>query len=245
MWKNITPRREHRERAQPNYRSQMGLLEKHKDYVVRAKDFHSKKDRLKTLKRKAEERNPDEFYFKMAKAKTKEGVHTVTHSDTLTGDLLKVLKTQDAGYVQTKLSSEEKKVEKLKASLHFLDSAPRNTHSVFVDTEEEAATFSGAAFLGTAPDLVSRTFNRPRLETLAEAPLQGTADKKAVKKARREASKAYEELSARIDRADKLRRARQHIEMRKALLGKGARIKEKDATGDAPVVYKWKPIRKK
>jgi hypothetical protein len=71
MWKNITPRREHRERSQPNYRSHMGLLEKHKDYVVRAKDFHAKKDRLTTLKRKAEERNPDEFYFKMAKAKTK------------------------------------------------------------------------------------------------------------------------------------------------------------------------------
>ncbi len=155
-WKNITPRREHRERAQPNYRSNMGLLEKHKDYVVRAKDYHSKQDRLKTLKRKAEERNPDEFYFKMNKTKTKvgrrggartcawgmwgvgggggrrwlccttvvnqrclgarcacvrlciqEGIHTVTHSDTMTADLLKVLRTQDAGYVQTKLSSEE------------------------------------------------------------------------------------------------------------------------------------------
>jgi hypothetical protein len=71
MWKNVTPRREHRERSQPNYRSKMGMLEKHKDYVLRAKDYSSKKQRLQSLKRKAEERNPDEFYFKMSKTKTK------------------------------------------------------------------------------------------------------------------------------------------------------------------------------
>jgi hypothetical protein len=129
-WKNITPRREHRERAQPNYRANMGLLEKHKDYVKRAKDFNSKKEKLKDLKRKAEERNPDEYYFRMVKSRTKvrqaarvlrrpcgvtiatclmqEGIHVVTHSDNLTADMLKVLKTQDAGYVQTKCSAEEK-----------------------------------------------------------------------------------------------------------------------------------------
>jgi hypothetical protein len=64
------------------------------------------------------------------------------------------------------------KIERLKATLHFLDNKPQNTHTVFVDTEAEAVGFSGAEFLDTAPELVDRTFNRPRLETLEAAPVQ-------------------------------------------------------------------------
>lgn len=35
------------------------------DYVLRAKDFNSKKQRLKALQQKASSKNPDEFYFQM------------------------------------------------------------------------------------------------------------------------------------------------------------------------------------
>ena len=35
------------------------------DYVLRAKDFNSKKQRLKALQQKATTKNPDEFYFQM------------------------------------------------------------------------------------------------------------------------------------------------------------------------------------
>lgn len=64
-------RKEHKERAQPGYRAHMGLLEKKKDYTARAKDFGRKKGALKDLKRKAEEKNPDEFNFRMVKTRTK------------------------------------------------------------------------------------------------------------------------------------------------------------------------------
>jgi len=57
-------------------RRQYGLLEKKKDYKERADDFHRKEDALRRLRRKAEERNPDEFYFAMEKARTRGGVHT-------------------------------------------------------------------------------------------------------------------------------------------------------------------------
>ncbi len=57
-------------------RRQYGLLEKKKDYKERAQDFHRKEDALRRLRRKAEERNPDEFYFAMEKARTRGGVHT-------------------------------------------------------------------------------------------------------------------------------------------------------------------------
>jgi hypothetical protein len=48
-----------------------GLLEKHKDYVLRARDFQRKQGALKQLRHKAAMRNPDEFYFAMQTSKTK------------------------------------------------------------------------------------------------------------------------------------------------------------------------------
>jgi Utp11 protein len=74
-------------------RKRLGLLEKHKDYKLRAKDYHRKEDAIKArlrsararaasshpstqvLRNKAALRNPDEFYFAMEKARTKDGVH--------------------------------------------------------------------------------------------------------------------------------------------------------------------------
>lgn len=49
----------------------MGILEKHKDYVQRAKDFNQKKDKIKRLKQKVADRNKDEFYFGMVSKHTK------------------------------------------------------------------------------------------------------------------------------------------------------------------------------
>ncbi len=73
-WKNVVPRREHRERPQPEARKHLGLLEKHKDYVKRARSHHRKRDRMTALKRRAELRNQDEFYYGMKSAKTKVSV---------------------------------------------------------------------------------------------------------------------------------------------------------------------------
>jgi U3 small nucleolar RNA-associated protein 11 len=47
----------YRERSQLSSRKHLGLLEKKKDYVVRAKDYHRKQDALKGLKVKASEKN--------------------------------------------------------------------------------------------------------------------------------------------------------------------------------------------
>jgi len=58
-------KRNYQERAQPKNREKFGLLEKHKDYVVRAKDYNIKKAKIKHLQEKARFKNPDEFYHKM------------------------------------------------------------------------------------------------------------------------------------------------------------------------------------
>jgi U3 small nucleolar RNA-associated protein 11 len=71
--RNVVRRREHKERAQPRKRARKGLLEKHKDYVLRARDYHSKERRIKALERKAYFRNQDEFYFGMVNSQTEVG----------------------------------------------------------------------------------------------------------------------------------------------------------------------------
>jgi len=69
-FRNSLHRRNHKERGQLAHRKRLGILEKHKDYVLRAKDYNSKKERIRKLKQKASERNKDEFYFGMVGKKT-------------------------------------------------------------------------------------------------------------------------------------------------------------------------------
>ena len=68
--RNSLHRRNHKERSQLSNRARLGILEKHKDYVQRARDYHSKQDRIRKLKEKASVRNKDEFYFGMKASKT-------------------------------------------------------------------------------------------------------------------------------------------------------------------------------
>ena len=67
--KNLVKTRTYRERSQPKARAKLGMLEKHKDYKLRAVDFHRKEDALKKMKEKAALKNPDEFYFNMVRTK--------------------------------------------------------------------------------------------------------------------------------------------------------------------------------
>ncbi|PPQ67166.1 hypothetical protein CVT25_005767 [Psilocybe cyanescens] len=116
--RNSIHRRNHKERSQLSHRSKLGLLEKHADYVKRARDYHSKQDRLTRLKQKVAERNKDEFYFSMTKEKTQGGVHIKDRGNVaLPTDIVKVLKTQDENYVRTMRASGLKKIDKIKNNL--------------------------------------------------------------------------------------------------------------------------------
>lgn len=65
----------HRERRQPEHRKKFGYLEKKQDYKKRAIDHQMKAERIKKLKNKALERNPNEFHFHMINSRLVEGVH--------------------------------------------------------------------------------------------------------------------------------------------------------------------------
>lgn len=126
--RNSVARRPHRERAQPVERRRLGLLEKHKDYSLRAKDYNKKKEQLKNLRQKAADRNEDEFYFGMMSrkgpgARVKEGrsytgkVQGDRGNKALDMETVRLLKTQDMGYVRSMRQIASKQVAKLEQQL--------------------------------------------------------------------------------------------------------------------------------
>ena len=125
-------------------------MEKHKDYVLRARDYHKKANALKVLKQKATFRNPDEFYFGMIQSGTKKGVHVQKRAEAFDSDLLQLLKTQDQNYIAYKKSINLKKLEKLSQGLHLTtqetSEQQRQKHTLFVDSPLEGKSFSIIAF---------------------------------------------------------------------------------------------------
>jgi U3 small nucleolar RNA-associated protein 11 len=240
--KNAEKRRSHKERAQPLKRRKLGLLEKHSDYVKRARNYNSKKQRIRALQRKAAERNPDEFNFGMVNSKTRNGVHVVSDSrGKLSADMHMLIKTQDLTYATMAQTTEKNKIEKLKASLHCLGApSSKRKHTIFVDNKEEAKKFSAVEYFDTEPEYLDRAYDRPRRGNSEEG-----KPKKLSKKILRQKEKKYKELEERIKRERKLNLLRIQLQTQKNLLGKGQRKKIKDAQGDRPAVYKWKMKRKR
>ncbi|MCP9257554.1 U3 small nucleolar RNA-associated protein 11 [Dirofilaria immitis] len=124
----------HRERPQPESRAHLGLLEKKKDYVQRARDYNYKKRKLQRLRQKALSRNPDEFHFHMIRSHVGEdGVHHENTPEPDEDTLLqkKLTNIEDLKYVKHRLNIENQKIEKLRATLHFADTVVAKIHILF------------------------------------------------------------------------------------------------------------------
>ncbi|KAI8347664.1 small-subunit processome [Blakeslea trispora] len=260
--RNAVQRRNHKERGQVAGRERFGLLEKKKDYLLRAKDFHQKQNKLKAMREKALFRNPDEFYFKMVNAQTKDGVHIQKRNEELPDELIQLMKTQDKAYIKYQRDLSKKKLEKLQASLHFIDDAKlsdeeedsdddeppakktKSNHIVFVDSDTDARQFNPAKHLDTLPELVNRKFNRPTLKTLKESTITAPMTGRELKDIKKERERLYKELASRMKREEELSRAEQEITTQKLLRGKGRRKQVGTDKYGLPV-YKWKADRKK
>ena len=113
--RNAVARRPHKERSQPESRQKWGLLEKHKDYSLRAKDFNQKKQKLNILAQKSREKHPDEFAFGMLREGVSQGKHGKrgAKDNRLGVDAVKLLKTQDAGYLRNVAQRTRREIERV------------------------------------------------------------------------------------------------------------------------------------
>lgn len=224
--RNAIPRRAHKERAQPQSRKNFGILEKHKDYVVRAKAYHKKEQALQKLKEKAAFRNPDEFYFRMAKTKTVNGVHRPeSEANKYTPEELMLMKTQDMAYILQKLQSEKKKIERLTAVLHSLDEQPSKGHVYYARDREEAKELQLKA---------------------SENTLHGHED--LPEDLKRKTAASYRELEARKSRVNDLEKLYMDMALQKELQKKGRKRRLREDEISCPTnkpVYKWRQERKR
>lgn len=269
--RNSVKRITHKERAQPQARKHLGLLEKHSDYKKRAVHHHAQQSHLQRLKRKAKMRNPDEFYMGMSRAQVhaQRGHQTtaVAKAQQLEGtvgaEAVQVMKSQDLAYVRLQKQRDAHKAQRLQESLHLLDHAQKqHKHTIFVDSTFEANHFDAARHFDTAPELISRSFNRPRLSQIQQQQQQQVQDttstitdqKRLEKQQRQGAIKAakaraaaYAELEARIKRAKAMARAEAHLVTEKLVSGKGRKRKisnDNNNTGQ-PAQYQWRRKRNK
>ena len=208
--RNAVQRRNHKERAQPLGREKWGLLEKHKDYALRAKDHKDKQKRLKILKEKAVLANPDEFSFKMMSSKTKNGQRIADRGNkALSMDVVRLLKTQDAGYIRTMLQRTRKEREKLEMEVQLESEGKflplRGDETEGHDSEEHAKRIAFVESREEQRDMLVVKDDDAETHTLGSS-------KRLSRKA--EAAKRQAEIAA--GRAQK-KRAHQH-EVRRDLL---------------------------
>ncbi|XP_013398660.1 probable U3 small nucleolar RNA-associated protein 11 [Lingula anatina] len=185
----------------------------------------------------------------MVNTRLKEGVHQNDDSPpAYSEEQLKLMQSQDLKYINYKRSTELKKIEKLKGSLHLLEGEekPKNKHTFFVDSKKEAKSFDVAKRFNTHPSLLGRTYNRPTLDMLKTQTYQSGLDQDTVQEFAEERKKKYKELSKRIERERHLHVIAQKMEMKKLLMDKKARKKKvADETKEMAAVYKWMPQRKR
>lgn len=248
---NKSGQRAHKERSQPLARRKLGFLEKKKDYKLRARDAEKKKNTLRLFKKKALNKNPDEFYFHMCNSKLDEdGVHREkdeAEAEEVSEEQVKLMQTQDFKYVSLKRNIEAKKIERLKSSLHLLDAEgkPKNKHTFFVETQAEMRNFDVATRLDTLPELVGRSYNRPRKDALAKMRLKVDAETAVALQASK--ARSYRELQQRLNRQQELDTISSKLEVKRHLAnkneGKPKRIRAGSKTS-API-YRWPMERKR
>ncbi|KAI5967692.1 hypothetical protein CANMA_002872 [Candida margitis] len=238
-------KKQHRERSQKSSRSKYGLLEKKKDYRLRAADYHKKQAALKALKEKAKSHNPDEYYHAMTKKRTDDRGILISDRDSevLSVDQAKLLKTQDINYIRTMRLHESNKIKRLQDGKLFEGSGK---HTVFVDSSKDQESFKPDEYFNTDESLIENRQNRLRLDQLQSNSglinsLNFDMDEKDKLDERK--LKSYKQLSRTIAKEKELRQVEDIMSRNIEKMKKGDKKKMVDNNGKT--YFKWKTQRKR
>lgn len=182
-------------------------------------DYQWKEKRINLLRKKALDKNPDEFYMHMINSGLKNGTHFEKRKDGHdTLEQMMLMQSQDRNYVQYKLSVEMKKINRLKSSLHLLDveEKPKNKHTFFVHTKEEAKCFDVAKKLNTHPSCLETMYNVPTIEKLKK--MDPIDDGLTIENGQIEKEKSYKELTKRLEREKQLKALLEKMETKKHIM---------------------------
>ena len=114
------------------------------------------------------ERNPDEFYYGMLSSQSRKGRKLADRQNPKLGqDVVKLLKTQDTGYVTTMLQKTKRARLRLEQVfvinegqgaevLGSLSSLEKETHKVFVNSREEQRRYKADLKFSFQPDSTTR-----------------------------------------------------------------------------------------
>lgn len=250
-WKKAskTNQKTHRERSQPESRKQLGLLEKKKDYKLRAQDRAEKQETLKILRKRALNKNPDEFYHHMVNSKIQKDEHQEKEKEEdLTEDQIKLMETQDKRYISMKRTIESNKIKRLQSHLHMTEVADRtkNKHMFFLENGEQLKNFDLAKRLNTHPALLGRKSNRIKLDDLDKMNLD--IDEETIKRLNEERKNSYKELDKRIARERELAKVQRKMEMKNVSKKQRRTLKSKElqeVMKSSNPIFKFKYERKK
>lgn len=236
MTQKVFQSRAHRERAQPANRTKFGILEKKKDYVLRARDFQSKKKRLHSMKVKAAYKNPDEFYFGMVKSRIdkKSGkVRQEADHEKLSGEVIKLMKSQDLQHIQEMIRVNSAKLETFKqehaitigkAFTKYQTKSFKGKHLKFIEDDEELADLLIEKIERNEQDEEIKLENKPNPNPSSDP--------------------IVEEYQARLDRIKILKIAERKLLQEKLAAAKGRKRKLGEDENGIPI-YKWDQERKK
>eukprot|EP01060_Flectonema_neradi_P009530 TRINITY_DN16789_c2_g1_i1.p1 TRINITY_DN16789_c2_g1~~TRINITY_DN16789_c2_g1_i1.p1 ORF type:complete len:253 (+),score=54.35 TRINITY_DN16789_c2_g1_i1:43-801(+) len=234
--------RDHGERGQTSIRKKFGMLEKKKDYIIRAKNFKKKRERLRDMRLAAATKNPDEFNTAMINTQTDEFGRHMKVVAPKKGPQQRRENEANSRYLRYKAAVDGGTVKQMKGSLSFMGMPSMNKHTVFVDDLEQADNFNASEYFDTPSELLNNTSNRPRTSVLRSVDV-AEPDTETDKHTARQ----YFALSERLRRKSKLDKLVNVIDGKQKLLKKGKRalVHTDPKNPDSQKVYKWFYDRKK
>ncbi|KHJ43862.1 Utp11 protein [Trichuris suis] len=232
--------RVHRERSQPSNRRHLGELEKKRDYKKRAAAYSQNQNAIRKLRRKALERNPDEFYFHMVNSKIEDGMHREKPKE----------KDEDTEVQALIMQSQDEKIlDEFSAIFAGCEKNFQTKELKKAGSNDEPAENEADGASGKALTSFLTSVDVKRLSAKLPCPLSRSKLAIAISGLHPDKIALFRELLSRLHVENELRIVAEKIRMRKLVAEsakKGIKPKRvKSGNEERPPVYRWKYERKR